>query len=93
MVQKSAKYLGNDKANAMLNEINKTATVEISRIKADFQNQAAVLKSLQQLGSQGQLGPNPDKMVWNAVAGREVAEQMFPEPVAAPDPFSISSKT
>jgi len=91
-VQKNAKYLGNDKANAMLTELHQTAAAEAAQVQADFQNRAGMLKSLQQLGSQGQLGTNPDKIMWSAVAGKEVAEQMFPEPTAVADPLTLSSK-
>jgi len=91
-VQKNAKYLGTDRANAMLTELHQTAAAEAAQVQADFQNRAGMLKSLQQLGSQGQLGPNPDKTMWGAVAGKEVAEQMFPEPTAAADPLSEYGK-
>lgn len=87
-VRKNARHLGNDKANAMLAEVHQAAKVEADKVYAGFKKRADALVSLEQLGSQGQLGPNPDKVMWGVAAGEEIAEQMFPKQ----DPFTLSSK-
>lgn len=91
-VQKNARYLGIDKANAMLQELHMSAVAEAEQLKVAAAQRSDMLQRLNVLGQQGQLGPDSEKMMWEAVAGKDVAESMFPEQARTPDPLSEFGK-
>lgn len=77
IIMRNSRLLGQQKAMAMLADLDIRADEEANRLMQQRQQQVAFLDSIDQMEQAGLLG-NGDELRWRAIAGRDVASAMFP---------------